>query len=80
MKVSLELEVVSTEYAQDAVAVSGDVQPIGVHSVLRGWLHLTLANVGECGGLLVLSGRGSLVFCGGSLQGRPVRMEPGSSP
>ncbi|XP_054996166.1 nephrocystin-4 [Sorex araneus] len=53
VKVSLELEVVSTEYAQDAAVVSGDVaglggvQPIGVHTVVRGRLHLTLANVGR---------------------------------
>ncbi|XP_055981373.1 nephrocystin-4 [Sorex fumeus] len=53
VKVSLELEVVSTEYTQDAAVVSGDVagvggvQPIGVHTVVRGRLHLTLVNVGR---------------------------------
>ncbi|XP_032719138.1 nephrocystin-4 [Lontra canadensis] len=47
-----ELEVVATEYEQDVV-VSGDVtrfgcvKPIGVYTVLKGWLHLTLANVGH---------------------------------
>ncbi|XP_059230221.1 nephrocystin-4 isoform X1 [Mustela nigripes] len=47
-----ELEVVATEYEQDMV-VSGDmtrfgcVKPIGVYTVLKGWLHLTLANVGH---------------------------------
>lgn len=54
MQVSHELEVVATEYEQDATVVSGDgtgsgsVKPIGVHTVLKGLLHLTLANVGEC--------------------------------
>ncbi|XP_058575297.1 nephrocystin-4 isoform X2 [Neofelis nebulosa] len=47
-----ELEVVATEYEQDVV-VSGDVtrlgsiQPIGVYTVVKGWLHLTLANIGH---------------------------------
>ncbi|XP_072587222.1 nephrocystin-4 isoform X10 [Vulpes vulpes] len=47
-----ELEVVATEYEQDVV-VSGDVtrfgcvKPIGVYTVVKGWLHLTLANVGH---------------------------------
>ena len=47
-----ELEVVATEYEQDVV-VSGDVtrfgcvKPIGVYTVVKGWLHLTLANVGK---------------------------------
>ncbi|MDN8787960.1 hypothetical protein Q0M87_14065, partial [Staphylococcus aureus] len=46
--------VVATEYEQDAAVVSGDVarfgsiKPIGVHTVVRGRLHLILANVGEC--------------------------------
>lgn len=53
MQVSHELEVVATEYEQDATVVSGDmtgcgsVKPIGVHMVVKGLLHLTLANVGE---------------------------------
>ena len=52
MQVSHELEVVATEYEQDVV-VSGDVtrlgsiQPIGVYAVVKGWLHLTLANIGK---------------------------------
>lgn len=53
VQVSHELEVVATEYEQEMMAVSGDVagfgsvKPIGVHTVLKGRLHLTLANVGK---------------------------------
>lgn len=53
MQVSHELEVVATEYEQDTMVVSGDVtgfgsvKPIGVHMLVKGWLHLTLANIGE---------------------------------
>lgn len=53
MQVSHELEVVATEYEQDTMVVSGDVtgfgsvKPIGVHTVVKGRLHLTLANVGK---------------------------------
>lgn len=55
MQVPCELEVVATEYEQDSVVVSRDlvgfssVKPIGVHTVLKGQLYLTLANVGEWG-------------------------------
>ncbi|KAF4018481.1 hypothetical protein G4228_010110 [Cervus hanglu yarkandensis] len=51
VQVSHELEVVATEYEQDAMVVSGDVtrfgcvKPIDVHTVVKGQLHLTLANV-----------------------------------
>ncbi|XP_047581739.1 nephrocystin-4 [Lutra lutra] len=80
-----ELEVVATEYEQDVV-VSGDVtrfgrvKPIGVYTVLKGWLHLTLANVGHmCEQMKrkssslppsrsrVISNDGALHFVGGSL-------------
>ncbi|XP_074236074.1 nephrocystin-4 isoform X9 [Saimiri boliviensis] len=53
VQASHELEVVATEYEQDTMVVSGDVlgfgrvKPIGVHSVVKGWLYLTLANVGH---------------------------------
>lgn len=53
VQVSHELEIVATEYEQDAMVVSGDVaglgyvRPIGVHTVVKGRLHLTLANVGR---------------------------------
>ncbi|XP_045402248.1 nephrocystin-4 isoform X3 [Lemur catta] len=53
VQVSQELEVVMTEYEWDTMAVSGDVtgfgsvKPIGVHSVVKGRLYLTLANVGH---------------------------------
>ncbi|KAB0377146.1 hypothetical protein FD755_011590 [Muntiacus reevesi] len=53
VQVSHELEVVATEYEQDAMVVSGDVtrfgcvKPIDVHTVVKGQLHLTLANVGH---------------------------------
>ncbi|XP_058160552.1 nephrocystin-4 isoform X6 [Dasypus novemcinctus] len=46
-----ELEIVATEYEQDVMVVSGDVsrfgcvKPIGVHTVVKGQLHLTLASV-----------------------------------
>lgn len=53
VQVPHELEVVATEYEQDTMVVSGDVasfgsvKSIGVHTVVKGRLHLTLANVGE---------------------------------
>ncbi|XP_054439309.1 nephrocystin-4 [Pteronotus mesoamericanus] len=53
VQVSHELEVVATEYEQDAMVMSGDVaglggiKPIGIRTVVKGWLHLTLANVGH---------------------------------
>ncbi|XP_005079320.1 LOW QUALITY PROTEIN: nephrocystin-4 [Mesocricetus auratus] len=53
VQVSHELEVVATEYEQETMVVSGDVagfgsiKPIGVHTVVKGHLHLTLANVGH---------------------------------
>ncbi|KAK7817290.1 hypothetical protein U0070_004427, partial [Myodes glareolus] len=53
VQVSHELEVVATEYEQETMVVSGDmagfgsVKPIGVHTVVKGRLHLTLANVGH---------------------------------
>lgn len=58
MQVSHELEVLATEYEQDAtvlsgaVAAPGSVRPIGVHTVVKGLLHLTLANVGKSPHLL----------------------------
>ncbi|XP_074874264.1 nephrocystin-4 isoform X2 [Carettochelys insculpta] len=48
-----ELEVMTTEYEQDTTVMSGDilrhgtVKPIGVYTVVRGRLHLNLANVGH---------------------------------
>ncbi|XP_027699839.1 nephrocystin-4 isoform X2 [Vombatus ursinus] len=53
VQVSHELDVFTTEYEQDTMVVSGDitrpgtVKPIGVHTLVRGRLHLTLANVGH---------------------------------
>ncbi|XP_072464786.1 nephrocystin-4 isoform X2 [Notamacropus eugenii] len=53
VQVSHELDVVTTEYEQDSMVVSGDitrpgtVKPIGVHTLVRGRLYLTLANVGH---------------------------------
>ncbi|XP_060057306.1 nephrocystin-4 isoform X2 [Erinaceus europaeus] len=95
VQVSHELEVVATEYEQDAMVVSGDVtrfgsiKPIGVHTVVKGHLHLTLANVGHlcaqkvrnAGSLppsrsRVISNDGSNHFLGGSLMcgaPRPVK-------
>ncbi|ELW68714.1 Nephrocystin-4 [Tupaia chinensis] len=51
VQVSLELDVMATEYEQDMMVLSGDVagfgsvKPIGVHTVVKGRLHMTLANV-----------------------------------
>ncbi|XP_058300364.1 nephrocystin-4 [Hylobates moloch] len=86
VQASHELEVVATEYEQDNMVVSGDmlgfgrVRPIGVHSVVKGRLHLTLANVGhpceqkvrDCSTLplsrsRVISNDGASRFSGGSL-------------
>ncbi|XP_034358363.1 nephrocystin-4 [Arvicanthis niloticus] len=86
VQVSHELEVVATEYEQEMMAVSGDVagfgsiKPIGVHTVVKGRLHLTLANVGHSceprargSNLLppsrsrVISNDGANFFSGGSL-------------
>lgn len=56
VQVSHELEVVATEYEQEMMVVSGDVagfgsvKPVGVHTVVKGRLHLTLANVGKTPG------------------------------
>ncbi|XP_019367155.1 PREDICTED: nephrocystin-4 isoform X1 [Gavialis gangeticus] len=53
VQVHHELEVISTEYEQDTTVMSGDVlrhgsvKPIGVHAVVKGRLHLCLANVGH---------------------------------
>ncbi|KAM6173227.1 nephrocystin-4 [Erethizon dorsatum] len=94
VQVPHELEVVATEYEQDTVVVSGDlagfgsVKPIGVHTVVKGRLHLTLANVGhacerkatEASSLppsrsRVISNDGAGSFPGGSLltRGAPRR-------
>ncbi|XP_053136667.1 nephrocystin-4 isoform X2 [Hemicordylus capensis] len=82
-----ELEVITLEYKQDAAMTSGEafrhgaVKPIGVHAVVRGRLHLNLANVGHlCEQRLrksdslppsrsrvISSHDGSSGFCGGSL-------------
>ncbi|XP_063091449.1 nephrocystin-4 isoform X3 [Cavia porcellus] len=86
VQVPCELEVVATEYEQDSVVVSRDlvgfssVKPIGVHTVLKGQLYLTLANVGHAcergateSSLLppsrsrVISNDGARRFPGGSL-------------
>lgn len=48
-----EVEVITMEYKQDTTVMSGEVfqpgcvSPIGVHAVVRGRLHLCLANVGK---------------------------------
>ncbi|CAH7447913.1 Nphp4 [Phodopus roborovskii] len=86
VQVSHELEVVATEYEQETMAMSGDVagfgsfKPIGVHTVVKGRLHLTLANVGHTceprargssalppSRSRVISNEGASVFSGGSL-------------
>ncbi|XP_017650903.1 nephrocystin-4 isoform X3 [Nannospalax galili] len=86
VQISHELDVVATEYEQETIAVSGDlagfgsVKPIGVHTVVKGQLHLTLANVGHvCESRArgssslppsrsrVISNDGATFFSGGSL-------------
>ncbi|XP_043387741.1 nephrocystin-4 isoform X6 [Chelonia mydas] len=53
VQVHHELEVMTTEYEQDTTVTSGDVlrhgtvKPIGVYVVVKGRLHLSLANVGH---------------------------------
>ncbi|XP_061457406.1 nephrocystin-4 isoform X2 [Rhineura floridana] len=53
IQVHHELEVVTMEYKQDATVMTGEVlkhggvKPIGVHAVVRGRLHLSLANIGH---------------------------------
>ncbi|KAM8927139.1 nephrocystin-4 [Pelodytes ibericus] len=52
VQVSHELEVITTEYEQDLL-MSGDLskqgtaKPIGVHTVIKGRLHLRMGNVGR---------------------------------
>nr|XP_045005967.1 nephrocystin-4 isoform X3 [Jaculus jaculus] len=86
VQVSHELEVVATEYEQETAVMSGDVtgfgsvKPIGVHTVVKGRLHLTLANVGHTceqkargsrslppSRSRVISNDGASFFSGGSL-------------
>ncbi|XP_052574700.1 nephrocystin-4 isoform X2 [Peromyscus californicus insignis] len=86
VQVSHELEVMATEYEQETMVVSGDVaafgsiKPIGVHTVVKGRLHLTLANVGHMweprargscslppSRSRVISNDGASFFSGGSL-------------
>nr|XP_033777776.1 nephrocystin-4 isoform X1 [Geotrypetes seraphini]XP_033777777.1 nephrocystin-4 isoform X1 [Geotrypetes seraphini]XP_033777778.1 nephrocystin-4 isoform X1 [Geotrypetes seraphini]XP_033777779.1 nephrocystin-4 isoform X1 [Geotrypetes seraphini]XP_033777780.1 nephrocystin-4 isoform X1 [Geotrypetes seraphini] len=53
VQVSHELEVITTEYEQDSMVISGDmtkhgtVKPIGVYTVVKGRLHLRLGNIGH---------------------------------
>nr|DBA16425.1 TPA: hypothetical protein GDO54_003819 [Pyxicephalus adspersus] len=53
VQVSHELEVITTEYEQDTMVMSGDVskqgviKPIGVHTVIKGRLHLRMGNAGH---------------------------------
>ncbi|XP_018432012.1 PREDICTED: nephrocystin-4 [Nanorana parkeri] len=53
VQVAHELEVITTEYEQDLMVMSGDiskqgvVKPIGVHTVIKGRLHLRMGNAGH---------------------------------
>ncbi|KAM4703137.1 nephrocystin-4 [Rhinophrynus dorsalis] len=53
VQVAHELEVITTEYEQDIMVMSGDiakegtVKPIGVHTVIKGRLHLRMGNCGQ---------------------------------
>ncbi|KAJ6651831.1 hypothetical protein lerEdw1_016448 [Lerista edwardsae] len=87
VQVHHELEVITMEYKQDEAVMSGEalrpgaVKPIGVHAVVRGRLHLSLANVGHLceqrvrksrslppsRSRIISSHDGASSFCGGSL-------------
>ncbi|XP_053308390.1 nephrocystin-4 [Spea bombifrons] len=52
VQVSHELEVITTEYEQDMVMTGdltkqGTAKPIGVHTIIKGRLHLRMGNVGR---------------------------------
>ncbi|KAM4652363.1 nephrocystin-4 [Discoglossus pictus] len=53
VQVAHELEVITTEYEQEFMVMSGDiskqgsVKPIGVHTIIKGRLHLRMGNVGH---------------------------------
>ncbi|XP_033642216.1 nephrocystin-4-like isoform X2 [Asterias rubens] len=53
VQITHELDVITTEYGEDANAMTGDlmrsgsVRPVGVKAILKGRLHLQLANVGH---------------------------------
>ncbi|XP_018081599.1 nephrocystin-4-like isoform X2 [Xenopus laevis] len=53
VQVSHELEVITTEYEQDLMVMSGDTakqgtaKPIGVHTIIKGRLHMRMGNVGR---------------------------------
>ncbi|XP_022085519.1 nephrocystin-4-like isoform X2 [Acanthaster planci] len=53
VQVSHELDVITTEYGEDTHAMTGDlarsgsVRPVGVKAILKGHLHLRLANIGH---------------------------------
>uniref|UniRef100_A0A5S6KML1 Carbonyl reductase family member 4 n=1 Tax=Xenopus tropicalis TaxID=8364 RepID=A0A5S6KML1_XENTR len=53
VQVSHELEVITTEYEQDLMVMSGDnakqgsAKPIGVHTIIKGRLHMRMGNVGH---------------------------------
>ncbi|XP_077998235.1 nephrocystin-4-like [Glandiceps talaboti] len=52
VQVTNELDVITTEYSEDSPALTGDltrggsVRPVGVTTILKGRLHLRMANVG----------------------------------
>lgn len=88
-----ELEIITMEYKQDEMVMSGEalrpgaVKPIGVHAVVRGRIHLSLANVGHLceqrlrksktlppsRSRIISSHDGTSGFCGGSLFSVNVR-------
>lgn len=52
VQTTFELDVISTEYQEDlnlahAESGAGGVLPANVHSVVRGKLHLRMANIGH---------------------------------
>ncbi|XP_038060969.1 nephrocystin-4-like [Patiria miniata] len=53
VQVTHELDVITTEYGEDTnvmtgdLARSGSVRPVGIRSILKGHLHLRLANIGH---------------------------------
>nr|XP_006819889.1 PREDICTED: nephrocystin-4-like [Saccoglossus kowalevskii] len=87
VQVTHELDVITTEYTEDSPALTGDltrggsVRPVGVTTILKGRLHLRMANIGhpievkllKAGNThlqksrVVVQDEGSGTFLGGSL-------------
>ncbi|XP_070560469.1 nephrocystin-4-like isoform X2 [Ptychodera flava] len=93
VQVTQELDVITTEYTEDSPALTGDmtrggsVRPVGVTTILKGRLHLRMANIGYPMDMkmikpgsgprqapkVVLQEDGSGAFLGGSLHVTPQK-------